>query len=73
MLAPTVRPDCPSWLVRDVLVGDNEAALSVTPVAFHDRGGESFVVVGTSKGLTFHPRNHQGCFVHVYRFLYPTV
>lgn len=50
-----------------VIAGDNEAAFSVTPVAFHNRGGESFVVVGTAKGLTFHPRSHQGCFVHVYR------
>lgn len=46
---------------------DNEAALSVTPVAFHNRHGESFIAVGTAKGLTFHPRSHQGCFVHVYR------
>lgn len=49
------------------LAGDNEAAFSVAPVAFHTRGGESFVVVGTAKGLTFHPRSHEGCFVHVYR------
>ncbi|CAM9863179.1 unnamed protein product [Hapterophycus canaliculatus] len=48
---------------------DNEAALSVTPVAFHNRNGESFIAVGTAKGLTFHPRSHQGCFVHVYRIL----
>ncbi|CAM9809907.1 unnamed protein product [Ectocarpus sp. 8 AP-2014] len=48
---------------------DNEAALSVAPVAFHNRNGEAFVAVGTAKSLTFHPRGHEGCFVHVYRIL----
>lgn len=51
---------------------DNEAALSVAPVAFHNRNGESFIAVGTAKGLTFHPRSHEGCFVHVYRFVADT-
>ena len=50
-------------------VGENEAAFSVAPVTFHNRGGESFVVVGTAKGLTFHPKNHEACFLHVYRCL----
>lgn len=49
------------------LADDNEAALSVAPVAFHNRNGEAFVAVGTAKSLTFHPRGHEGCFVHVYR------
>ncbi|CAM9692315.1 unnamed protein product [Ectocarpus sp. 13 AM-2016] len=48
---------------------DNEAALSVAPVAFHNRNGAAFVAVGTAKSLTFHPRGHEGCFVHVYRIL----
>ncbi|CAB1113081.1 unnamed protein product [Ectocarpus sp. CCAP 1310/34] len=48
---------------------DNEAALSVAPVAFHNRNGEAFVAVGTAKSLTFHPRGHEGCFVHMYRIL----
>lgn len=52
---------------------DNEAALSVAPVAFHNRNGESFIAVGTAKGLTFHPRSHEGCFVHVYRCVADTV
>ncbi|CAM9666346.1 unnamed protein product [Ascophyllum nodosum] len=50
-------------------LGENEAAFSVAPVTFHNRGGESFVVVGTAKGLTFHPKNHEACFLHVYRVL----
>lgn len=61
LLTPTSTP-----YVRWSAV-DNEAALSVTPVAFHNRNGESFIAVGTAKGLTFHPRSHEGCFVHMYR------
>lgn len=64
-LSPFLTPTSASG-VRCSAV-DNEAALSVTPVAFHNRNGESFVAVGTAKGLTFHPRSHEGCFVHMYR------
>lgn len=56
----------PVWFFA---AGENEAAFSVAPVVFQKRGGESFVVVGTAKGLTFHPRHHEGCFLHVYRYV----
>lgn len=50
-------------------LGESEAALSCGVVSFTERGGEAFVVVGTAKSLTFHPRAHQGCFIHIYRLL----
>ena len=45
----------------------NEAAVSVTTVAFHDRGGEVFICVGTATDLCLHPRKHRSCAIHVYR------
>ncbi|KAH8050148.1 hypothetical protein JL722_11525 [Aureococcus anophagefferens] len=47
----------------------SEAALSCATVSFAGRGGEVFVAVGTARSLTFHPRAHEGCYVHVYRLL----
>ena len=46
---------------------DNEAAVSVAPVVFHDRGGEVFLLVGTVKDMLLHPRSCSAGFVHVYR------
>lgn len=48
---------------------DNEAAFSVCLCKFSHREGESFVVVGTAKDLTLHPRRTSACFIHVYRLL----
>ena len=42
-------------------------SVSVETVQFHDRGGEVFVLVGTVKNMTMHPRSHEGGFIHVYR------
>lgn len=49
--------------------GESEAAFSCATCTFADRGGEVFVAIGTAKSLTFHPRAHKGCFVHIYRLL----
>ncbi|KAL6056108.1 Splicing factor 3B subunit 3 [Balamuthia mandrillaris] len=52
----------------DVLeLDNNEAAFSLCTCTFHDRSGEMFLVVGTAKDLTLHPRSCSGGFVHVYR------
>lgn len=45
----------------------NEAAVSLTTVAFHDRGGEVFICVGTATDLCLHPRKHSAAAIHVYR------
>uniref|UniRef100_A0A7S2F9J7 DNA damage-binding protein 1 n=1 Tax=Octactis speculum TaxID=3111310 RepID=A0A7S2F9J7_9STRA len=55
--------------VELVELEDNEAALSICTCVFHARGGEAFVVIGTAKGMTLHPRQHQGCYIQVYRLL----
>lgn len=48
-------------------LANNEVAVSVCTVAFHDRGGEVFICVGTVTDLFLHPRKHSACTVHVYR------
>jgi len=48
---------------------NNEAALSVSPVTFHSRGGEVFIAVSTARDLKLHPRTHSGCFIHIFRVL----
>lgn len=53
--------------LEHVSLGLNEAAVSVTTVAFHDRGGEVFICVGTATDLCLHPRRHGPCYIHVYR------
>ena len=50
-------------------LADNEAAFSVCVCKFAHRSGESFVVVGTAKDMTLHPRRTSGCAIHVYRIL----
>ena len=45
----------------------DEAALSVAFVPFHEHPAEMFVLVGTVTGLTFHPRAHRGGSVRTYR------
>ena len=47
----------------------NEAAFSLSTVVFHDRGGEVFLLVGTAKDMTLHPRKLSCGFVHVYRLI----
>jgi splicing factor 3B subunit 3 len=53
--------------VEHLSLGLNETAVSVATVAFHDRGGEVFVCVGTATDLCLHPRKHGNCYIHVYR------
>lgn len=48
---------------------DNEAAFSVTTCVFHDRGGEVFLLVGTAKDMSLHPRKVGEGFIRVYRFV----
>ncbi|KAG6550838.1 hypothetical protein Mapa_007634 [Marchantia paleacea] len=49
---------------------DNEAALSVCTVTFHDKELGTVLAVGTSKDLKFWPRKEStGGFIHIYRFL----
>ncbi len=46
---------------------ENEAAFSLCTCVFHDKDGEVFLIVGTAKDLTYHPRTCSGGFIHVYR------
>jgi splicing factor 3B subunit 3 len=48
---------------------DNEAAFSLCTCQFSDRAEETFIVVGTAKDLTLHPRRVTAGFLHVYRLL----
>jgi len=47
---------------------DNEAAVSVAMVPLRDRAGETFVMVGTVKDMTLHPRQLTAAYIHVYQF-----
>merc|ERR1719201_3130649 len=47
---------------------DNEAALTVAMVPLRDRAGETFVMVGTVKDMTLHPRQLTAAYIHVYQF-----
>jgi splicing factor 3B subunit 3 len=59
----------PPKTVDVVELRNNECAVSIATVVFQGRGGEVFVLVGTVKDMTLHPRQHQGGFVHVYRLI----
>lgn len=48
----------------------DQAALCVATCAFHDRGGEVFVVVGCARRMQLHPRKSEGGVLRVYR-LFP--
>ncbi|KAL3683395.1 hypothetical protein R1sor_001417 [Riccia sorocarpa] len=49
---------------------DNEAALSLCTVTFHDKELGTVLAVGTSKDLKFWPRKEStGGFIHIYRFV----
>lgn len=50
-------------------LSENEAGFSICLCKFSHREGESFVVVGTAKDLTLHPRRSSACYLHVYRLL----
>ena len=47
---------------------DNEAAVSVAMVPLRDRAGETFVMIGTVKDMTLHPRQLSAAFIHCYQF-----
>jgi len=57
---------------RDTLsvldLDNNEAAVSIAAVPFSARNGETFIVVGTVKDMTLHPRQLTAGFLHVYQF-----
>jgi len=67
--ASCIRVVDPSRLETLELVelSNNETAVSVCTVAFHDRGGEVFICVGTVTDLFLHPRKQSACAIHVYR------
>eukprot|EP00962_Isochrysis_galbana_P015571 scaffold4479_cov79-Isochrysis_galbana.AAC.1 len=46
---------------------DNEAAVSVAAVPLRERGGETFIIVGTVKDMTLHPRSVACGFLSVYQ------
>ena len=50
-------------------LADNEAAFSICTCRFHDKGDESFVVIGTAKNLKIHPRSCSQGFISVFRFV----
>ena len=49
-------------------LGDNEAAVSLAMVPLRDRAGETFVIVGTVKDMTLHPRQLSAAYIHCYQF-----
>ena len=63
------RPTGEEAVVDVAEIEDNEAAMSLATVTFHDRGGETFAVVGTAMTLTLHPRRCTDAFLRVYRLL----
>ncbi|RLN07765.1 Splicing factor 3B subunit 3 [Panicum miliaceum] len=49
---------------------DNEAAVSICTVNFHDKEHGTLLAVGTAKGLQFWPkRTIAGGFIHIYKFV----
>lgn len=50
-------------------LSENEAAMSVTTVCFHQHSEERFLIVGTVKDLQQHPKRFSACALHVYRTL----
>ena len=50
-------------------LADNEAAFSVCTCVFHDKGEEPYVVIGTAKNLTIHPRACSEGYISVFRFV----
>ena len=50
-------------------LGANEAAFSVCTCRFSTHPSETFLIVGTSRDLTLHPRRSTSNFVNVYRVL----
>lgn len=45
---------------------DNEAAFSLSHVRFFEKSHEIFLLVGTVKDMTLHPRKHNGNTAHIY-------
>lgn len=50
-------------------LSENEAAFSICTCRFSGHSEEAFVIVGTAKDMTLHPRQLSGSFLHVYRLL----
>jgi len=50
-------------------MSSGEAALSCATVAFNNRGGEIFIVIGTAQQMVFHPKMAAAHYIHVYRLL----
>ena len=49
-------------------LAENEAAVSLAMVPLRDRAGETFVLVGTVKDMSLHPRQCSAAYIHVYQF-----
>lgn len=56
-------------ILQRLELSHDEAAISVATVLFHSRGGEPFVAVGTTRGLTHHPTASKSSYVRVYRVM----
>lgn len=71
VIDPTVKNDdgTSGGLLSLLELKDNEAAFSVCTCQFAQHSEETFIVVGTIRGLTLHPKKWQSCFIHVYRLL----
>ena len=50
-------------------MSENEAAFSACTCCFANRPEETFMIVGTAKDMTLHPRSVSAGFIHVYRLL----
>ena len=53
--------------VHLIELDEGESAVSLAPVVFHDRDGETFVVVGTACNMSLYPRGSTGGFLYVFR------
>eukprot|EP01038_Epipyxis_sp_PR26KG_P011576 gene11576-15501_t len=54
-------------------LSQNEAAFSITTCKFTAHSEETFVIVGSCKDLTLHPKRYKACFISVYRLLDDTL
>jgi splicing factor 3B subunit 3 len=63
---PSTHHSCTHHLTE---LGGGEAAVSCAVLHFHEHPGDTFVVVGTVTGMTYHPRAHRGAALRTYRLV----
>lgn len=63
-----VDPISAKDILQRIDLEDNEAAVSITTVAFSSQDDEVFLVVGTGKDMMVNPRSFSAGFIYVYRF-----